>query len=447
MDNHNRKLFPPFRATASSPCASAIRLALVLVLVFSATGLRGDDTATQKPPAAKTGDVEKKLDTRAMIRKLQDPADIKADKKPLKDVLAELSKRHHVSIRLDEPALKQAGDAPITLTVKNLTLQSALDRLLKDQGLKFVSRDGGILVTANAAAAKPAQAAKAGPDVKKAEPAPKKAVVAKADGAARMVPVVEADVVQQAVLGRRARAAIDPEQLAAMIAEMEKQFNRQFAAALAIEINFVQKVCQPTDAEVAEINTALEQYRVELVKKYSESSKKARNGQVPAWSQDSHSGIRGQLARVVKTRLTADQAARYEEEVELRDADRKRATINSLVAQIDQAVNLSTTQREQLVESLKSSWKEEWGNQFNTSLRQPGNQFHVSLPPRLVEPHLSETQKKIWRAVKDSNQANQGALFFQGGFMGGIGIAVDAFEMEDLIENEAIEEADEIRKK
>src|SRR5262245_42032952 len=99
--------------------------------------LRADDAAPPKADGPKTdapakaavdnksdGDkkpaAEKRLDARAMIRKLQARTDVRADKTPLKQIVAQLSKQHDVVIQLDEAALKKAGvepDEPLTATI------------------------------------------------------------------------------------------------------------------------------------------------------------------------------------------------------------------------------------------------------------------------------------------------------------------------------------------
>src|SRR5262249_20268384 len=106
----------------------------------------------KKAAGDKKPEGNKPLDRRAMIRKLADPAEIRADKTPLKDVLAKLSKQHNVPIEIDEAALKNAGvptNVPITATIKNLTLRAALTQLLKDLKLRHTAKDGVIVVTAD----------------------------------------------------------------------------------------------------------------------------------------------------------------------------------------------------------------------------------------------------------------------------------------------------------
>src|SRR5262249_2437275 len=151
----------------------------------------------------------KPLDRKAMIRKLADPAEIRADKTPLKDVLAKLSKQHNVPIQIDDAALKNAGvatDVPITATIKNLTLRAALTQLMKDLKLRHTAKDGVIVVTADVEVQDLAKVGKAHVE-RKAEEVQERA-----------------ERVAAAAAPARPGMVIDPAQAAADIDELQKQF-------------------------------------------------------------------------------------------------------------------------------------------------------------------------------------------------------------------------------
>jgi hypothetical protein len=397
-----------------------------------ANGEKKDD----KGAGDKKPDGIKPLDKRAMIRKLADPAEVRADKTPLKDVLAKLSKQHNVPIQIDDAALKNAGvatDVPITATIKNLTLRAALTQLLKDLKLRHAAKDGVIVVTADVEVQDLAKVGKAH-------------IERKAEEAQERAERVAVAVQNAAAAPARPGMVIDPAQAAADIDELQKQFSRQFRAALAVELNFVRKVCEPTDEQLDGIKEILEKYRTDTIQKYSDAHKRAvRQGRVvgnpfPAEPRDM---VRKSLARTVKMNLTAEQVARFDQEVARRRDDRRQAAVDTVVARLDHDLSLSADQRDRLRESLAGNWLNAWSDQFEQFLKQPGSQFVPAITERLITPVLTGTQKKIWRASKEANQNNQGVIFLNDNFIGGAAIQVEVLDDSDLDGDAAAEEKKE----
>ena len=62
--------------------------------------------------------------------------------------------------------------------------------------------------------------------------------------------------------------------------------------------------------------------------------------------------IREGLAAAVKSQLSAELAARLQDEVAKRDASRKQLAVRNLVARLDHELVLSPDQRDKLAESL-----------------------------------------------------------------------------------------------
>src|SRR5262249_45429825 len=149
-------------------------------------------------------------------------------------------KQHSVPIEIDEGALKNAGvpaNVAVTAIIKNMTLRAALAQLLKEQKLRYVNKDGVLVVTADV-------------EVQDLAKVGKEHIERKAEEAQERAERVAAAVQDAAAAPARPGMVIDPNQAAADIDELEKQFNRQFRAALTIELNFVRKVCQPTDEQL-----------------------------------------------------------------------------------------------------------------------------------------------------------------------------------------------------
>ena len=301
---------------------------------------------------------------------------MKVDKVPLQEVVKKLSDFHEVPIRLDPDALKKANvslDAPVTVTIENYTLSAALKHVLKDFGLHFGPIDGVIVITNTPPEPEP------GEPVTVAVPA---AVVA-------------------GILGGN-----DAQQL---------QLTREYQAALRAELNFARHVCQPTPEQFQSL-------REELAKdlKVQPPQPNAPLGRGGVQRQVRNAQMvnpvqlaRDRLAQAVKTSLSAEQATRFQEELDKRTLDRRRAAAHNLVARLDREMVLSETQREQITESLLSHWNDAWCSSLQMFMY--NDQFFPNIPDAHVVKFLNDAQKKIWPTIPK----NQGAMF-NGGFMGGM---------------------------
>ncbi len=389
---------------------------LIVALSFWTTVVHGQEN-TRKPPQddkAGTPPVEEAKKTAAALnadvptirRKLQARTDLKVDKVPLKEVIAQLAKRHSIPIRIDESSLKKAQiavDTPITASIKGLTLNASLRQILKDLHLSHDLKDGAIVISADAeddlAAAGKAHVERKDEERTRAEEAAK-----------------VAEEVARVNQDRPGAGLIDPD-----LADVEyKEFARRFTSVLRAELNFVEKVCEPTDEQMAEIRQVLEKYQTDIVKKYADIQKRAARGQRQAMNAypDPRRLIRDSLKKTLKTALDADRWARFDSELEERRTDQTRAAVHNLVAKIDRDLTLSAEQREKLVEALTAGWNPAWGAQFESFLQQ-GGQFAPSLPPKLVTPHLNPSQKKIWSGSQANQQNQQIILRQQAVFLGG----------------------------
>ena len=384
----------------------------------------GKSEPEKKADAPKDGDGEKRLDGPAMFRKLRSPANFTFDKTPLKDVAAQISKRQDVVIRLDDAALKRANvapDTPVTATIKNLTLNAALEQILKGLKLRHVAKNGQLVITSDV-------------EVLDLEKVGKEHVERKAEEArdrADRVAAAERDAGMPGAPG-----AAMPGMPAGDLADLEKQFTRQFRAAARVEINFVEKVCQPTSEQLQDLEEALEKYRTDIANKYADKHKReVRGGRQVAgnpFPSDPRDMVRRIVARSVKTSLNAEQVNHFEGEVAERTADRKRAAVGHLIARLDRDLNLSADQRDRLTSALSENWNVTWEQQFETLLRQPGAQFFPQVRQGLIAPILTVTQRKIWRASLDSNQPNQELIFLQNGLIGAMGGAINDLGNSDL---------------
>jgi hypothetical protein len=77
--------------------------------------------------------------------------------RPFYGVIDDLKQRHAIEIQLDSRALDEASipiDAPVTRSIKGVTLRSALNLLLDDLDLTYVVQHGVLMITSKAEAEK-----------------------------------------------------------------------------------------------------------------------------------------------------------------------------------------------------------------------------------------------------------------------------------------------------
>jgi hypothetical protein len=204
-----------------------------------------------------------------------------------------------------------------------------------------------------------------------------------------------------------------------------QQMMMQLRPILRAEFHVIRVACQPTPEQSKAIAHAAEQTLRDATKKYVETMRRPMTASQRA-ANDPHKLIEEGLVQAIKSRLPAEQVARYQEELTKRAAGRKRLALRNLVARLDHDLVLSPDQRDKLGESLSAHWDDAWGQSLEMFLYD--NNYFPPISDQYVVPFLNESQKKIW----GSAQRFQG--FFGGfGMMGGI-MVDDPLEDEELRE-------------
>ncbi len=128
----------------------------------------------------------------------------------------------------------------------------------------------------------------------------------------------------------------------------------------------------------------------------------ARNGATNSAGDqaDPHMLIADALLQPVRTTLSPEQAARYQKELELRAAARKRVVLLDLVAKIDKLLALTTEQRAQIRTILENNWDDSWDH---IQFLMYGGQYFPRMPEAKIAPLLTETQKAVWRDIPKGN--------------------------------------------
>jgi hypothetical protein len=261
--------------------------------------------------------------------------------------------------------------------IENYTLSAALKHILKEFGLHFGVVDGAVLITTT--------------------PPEPEAPVAEA------VPAAKRNV--RAVMP----AAVDVNDA------QQLQFNRQYQSVLRAEVNFAKHACQATPEQMKSLREELDKL-LKGKEQNSGAAKLLQAGKVrkmPVAVGDPMQLARDRLSKAVKTCFSVEQTVRFQDELDKRKLDHKRAAAHNLVARLDRELVLSVTQREQISESLLAHWDDAWCSSLQMFMH--GDQFFPNIPDAHVVNFLNDAQKQNWRAIPK----NQGAMF-AGGFMGGM---------------------------
>jgi len=223
----------------------------------------------------------------------------------------------------------------------------------------------------------------------------------------RAIVAEEAIAIEAVVAGEMAvDVPVDGDAAAAGGDPLEQQFRQQFRQLKKGELNFIDAVCQPNAEQSKKLKEAGNVGLKTAVKKFSEIQKKmqqgVRPGQEPQWP-DPRKIISDELLESAKATLSADQAKRYEVELEKRSAARKRVALLNLIAKLDKDLVLSAEQRGKLTETLNTNWNDAWGQQLETFMY--GDTYMPVIPDAQVLPALTERQKQIWSSIpKQHNQ-------------------------------------------
>jgi hypothetical protein len=332
---------------------------------------------------AKAGAGERGLSVREIQAKLRAKTDIAVDNVPLRDFVSDLSKKHGIAIRLDEQGLQQAGAAPhvpVTANFSDVTVNVALLRILGELGLRHVVKEGEVVITR------------------------------------------------------------PPKRVVKIPAPVQEQHVQALRPLFEIELSFVRRVCWPTEDELGHLREDGEKYLadaaatfilgargqpvrflgggvVEVVELQAEAIQGPGLLMRTRPTSDPRRIIRDGLVVSAKARLSPEQAERYRDELEKREAGRKRAMVHCLVAALDRELLLTAAQREKLCESVASNWNAQW-DQY---LEQTGVTPWQLIPDPPIVPFLEDAQKERFQALR------KGPAF--GLRFGGAGLNVAAFNI------------------
>jgi hypothetical protein len=180
--------------------------------------------------------------------------------------------------------------------------------------------------------------------------------------------------------------------------QFETQFGKRFWMVSKGELHFLRQVCQPTRQQFEKAAAAVEPDVMTAMRKCAAIWNEQRRGQWRADPEypDAHKIITAGLARAVKANIGPEQAERYQKELSLREAARKRAIVEGILVRMDNRLVLSPEQRDKLREVLLGNWNSNWNSMqmFNQ-----GDWYFPIMPEAKILAILTKSQKAIWNGV------------------------------------------------
>lgn len=183
-----------------------------------------------------------------------------------------------------------------------------------------------------------------------------------------------------------------------------QQYEQMLLPKMWRELEFIRQTCDLTREQRPKIKAAADASLKKAAKEVM------RGMQRPDGQGEAGTFIRKDMRTVLEKTLTPEQMERYTEEAAKRAAVRKKATLRSVVAQLDGYLYLTREQRDKIMQALDTNWKEEW-EQWLMLWQYSGSYFPM-IPDEHLVPHLNEKQRSVWRGVQKINP----------GFWGGGGL-------------------------
>lgn len=190
---------------------------------------------------------------------------------------------------------------------------------------------------------------------------------------------------------------------------------QQFEPLMKTELSFANRVCQWTDAERIAAIAAAKSWQRDFAREFLKNGGQRNRGMmIVAGNQVVQRGNQGpqpekSLADALQSKMTDEQRAAYEAERTKRDAFRAGATIDNLVAKMDQKLELTPQQRRQIRESLREDWSEDWAPPLELFVQMA--EYSPAFPDEKIVQFLTPEQRALWQRVRK--------LQVQGGFFGG----------------------------
>jgi hypothetical protein len=206
-------------------------------------------------------------------------------------------------------------------------------------------------------------------------------------------------------------------ELQEQINQQAKQLERMLDPVLASELEIIRIACDDLDPAARKV--ILKAGREARTKAARDMAQRQMQGRLGQDNFDPRKEIRSGLAVALRGVVKPEQFARYEQENEARAARQAHAAQLRIVARVDQQLDLSAVQREQIEKSIETQWKPEW----IVGLADSGLINDMPIAPDFakdaIEPHLAPAQQTAWKTwCRSAGSSMMGRRFFTWNFDG-----------------------------
>ena len=190
--------------------------------------------------------------------------------------------------------------------------------------------------------------------------------------------------------------------LAAQQAELARQQARQFEQLLQpllrAELELVRTTCG--DLPVAPRRDVLAAGRAAVAALASEAATRQLQGGAPLVQADPRTRLHREIAAALEPHVPAAVLAAYDREDERRVERRARVARERIVAKLDEQLELSATQREAILEDLRSGWEASWIQELDDrgGLVVNNHRPAPDYAEARITPHLDDAQRATWKA-------------------------------------------------
>jgi hypothetical protein len=160
------------------------------------------------------------------------------------------------------------------------------------------------------------------------------------------------------------------------------------------ELMSVRTGCRLTTEQLRDIRPETDAAFDRAIARLFEAQQKASRAPVHSADLDYESAIREAVFSVARRRVAAERWAVFQADLKRREASRKQAGVEFLVATLDRELRLTGRQRDRLAQSLSAHWDGRWYSALELTIG--GNPCVPRIPDELVKPYLSEIQQGIW---------------------------------------------------
>jgi hypothetical protein len=202
------------------------------------------------------------------------------------------------------------------------------------------------------------------------------------------------------------------------VVNLQRQFLPQYQQLWKAELGFLQRVCSLTREQREQIEAAADGIVRTAAREHAVAQDKMMHGGRDPFgggqstARDPYKLLQQQIAEVAKGKLNPEQASRYQEEWDKRNAHRQRVTVLNLVVLLDEHLMLTAEQRDKLVEALSVKYQGRgWGGQA-LDLFQHNPQYLPAIPDQQIVPILNSTQKTIWQSAQKLDPSSEGGFGF-----------------------------------